>query len=251
MIRKLSDSLNIQYLDELPLFKGKAGLEVLRLKYFKDPNLLRPASWEQRPCLMYWNRTGMVGPDFLGRLCAELRIKKLLFQSQIDPLVPLEFGYRLPSRLGGTIVEELPTFLPREQYLQVMAQTNLDLAPRSSEGVGMTFLEAMARGCGVLAYDAPTMNEYIDHGRNGYLLKKPPDKLTLLDRVMRRIRLSARKSVVCSLSLRQDWAGLRATDWRALGDAAHKEHMVGFQDWQRSLPRFAAFIEGSGTGLNR
>jgi len=226
----------------------RAGLELLRLKYFKDPSLLRPARWNQGLCLMYWNRTGILGPDFLERLCAELQIRKLLFQSVCDPLVSAEFSYRLPSRLGSTIVEEIPEFLPREQYLQLISQANLYCAPRSSEGVGIAFLEAMARGCGVLAYDGPTMNEYVVHLQNGYLLEKSPDKPTILERVIRRMRWTTPGRVRRKVSMRQDWACLRAINWQALGDAARNDHMEGHRNWLRSIPILAAFIDGRITG---
>jgi glycosyltransferase involved in cell wall biosynthesis len=52
----------------------------------------------------------------------------------------------------------------------------------------MTYLEAMASGCAVLSYDGPTMNEYIQHGDNGFLFK-PKSKIGQYRRwAMRRVR---------------------------------------------------------------
>ncbi|MES2712867.1 MAG: glycosyltransferase, partial [Pseudomonadota bacterium] len=53
------------------------------------------------------------------------------------------------------------------------------VAPRLHEGIGMAFLEAMARGQCVVAADRPTMSEYIIHGVNGLLFD--PDRPTPLD----------------------------------------------------------------------
>ena len=49
------------------------------------------------------------------------------------------------------------------------------VAPREFEGIGMSFLEAMAMGKAVIAVNQPTMNEYIQDGITGYLfdLKNP------------------------------------------------------------------------------
>ncbi|WP_171208502.1 MULTISPECIES: glycosyltransferase [unclassified Ruegeria] len=45
-------------------------------------------------------------------------------------------------------------------------------APREAEGIGMSFLEAMASGQIVIGPDKPTLNEYISDGETGFLLGK-------------------------------------------------------------------------------
>jgi glycosyltransferase involved in cell wall biosynthesis len=50
-----------------------------------------------------------------------------------------------------------------------LKKSNIYLAPRKIEGIGLSFLEAMAIGMVVVAYDNGTMNEYIKHDYNGYL----------------------------------------------------------------------------------
>lgn len=55
------------------------------------------------------------------------------------------------------------------EYSERLSHSNVYFAPRTSEGIGMSFLEAMARGQAVAAVNAPTMNEYIEHGVNGWL----------------------------------------------------------------------------------
>jgi glycosyltransferase involved in cell wall biosynthesis len=57
----------------------------------------------------------------------------------------------------------------REDYWDTLNQCNVYIAPRVTEGIGMSFLEAMAMGIAVAAADKPTMNEYISHGDNGFL----------------------------------------------------------------------------------
>lgn len=48
-------------------------------------------------------------------------------------------------------------------------RANVYFAPRPGEGIGQSFLEAMARGACIVAPDQGTMNEYILHGVNGLL----------------------------------------------------------------------------------
>lgn len=60
-------------------------------------------------------------------------------------------------------------FEHKSDFEAVMARANVYFAPRLEEGIGQSFLEAMARGQCVVAPDHGTMNEYIVHGVNGLL----------------------------------------------------------------------------------
>ena len=70
-------------------------------------------------------------------------------------------------------------FEKREDYFAALSRANVFFAPRRYEGIGMSFLEALARGMVVVAPDCPTMNEYIRHGENGLLYN--PSALRPLD----------------------------------------------------------------------
>ena len=61
------------------------------------------------------------------------------------------------------------------------------IAPRVQEGIGMSFLEAMARGRCVVAADHPTMNEYIEHGKTGFLFQ--PDAVIPLEYSKEQVRI--------------------------------------------------------------
>ena len=70
-----------------------------------------------------------------------------------------------------------------EDMLAVLNRSNVYIAPRASEGIGMGFLKAMSKGMIVLAHDSPTHNEYIAHGVNGFLFKENErNKTSLLER---------------------------------------------------------------------
>jgi len=66
-------------------------------------------------------------------------------------------------------------FETREQMWDLIKKKGIYIAPRELEGIGLSFLEAMAMGKAVVAIDNPTMNEYIEHNKTGYLfdLSKP------------------------------------------------------------------------------
>ena len=60
-------------------------------------------------------------------------------------------------------------FLPADEYRKLIRGPGLVLAPRFKEGIGMSFLEAMAMGKVVIAHNDATMDEAIEHSRNGWL----------------------------------------------------------------------------------
>jgi len=73
-------------------------------------------------------------------------------------------------------------FENKSEMADLMKQAGIYIAPRQMEGIGMSFLEAMAMGKAVIAQDAPTMNEYIENGINGYLVDfDKPEPIDLSD----------------------------------------------------------------------
>jgi glycosyltransferase involved in cell wall biosynthesis len=217
-------------------------IRVLNLRYFFDPTAFVPVTWERDPVLLYWNRTGMAGPSLLRKLCKAIGARELIYRSEIDPRIDPRAYYELPERLGKTRVTTI-TASSREEYLDLTRAANVFLAPRAAEGVGLTFLEAMARGSAVFAFDAPTMNEYIDDGRNGILLSADP--------IAPRSRLTSRLSRLTDRSVetyarqladRQDWASIEARDLAALGCCALADHEKGYLSWRESISSYANFV---------
>lgn len=72
-----------------------------------------------------------------------------------------------PGAVDELVVQR--NFLPDEEYRSFVSRFGVYITPRPSEGIGMAFLEQLARGNCVIAHDAPTMNEYIVNGVNGIL----------------------------------------------------------------------------------
>lgn len=77
-----------------------------------------------------------------------------------------------------------------DEMRSIMQESAFYIAPRQYEGIGMSFLEAMAMGRCVVAPDYPTMNEYIKDGENGILYNLDDIKPVTIDDV-RRIQKNA------------------------------------------------------------
>lgn len=223
-----------------------AGLTTLPLRFYRNPDDFPEASWNER-VLLHWNRQGMATPEFLHQLCQTLNVDRLLFRSQPDLSVPPKAAYPLPARLGRTRVESIANRGAAEDYRHLLRQANILLAPRFLEGVGLSFLEALASGCAVLAPNAPTMNEYITHGEDGFLFRPVHVRSHLpLERKTRRLleqwshgRISR---PLPQLSLEQDWQALEQAPLSGLGRAARERQRAGFKRWQSQIDDLARFV---------
>lgn len=74
-------------------------------------------------------------------------------------------------------------FLPPEEYAAFIDRFGVYIAPRAKEGIGMAFLEQIARGKCVIAHDDATMNEYITDGQTGIIrdFNAPQRKISAAD----------------------------------------------------------------------
>lgn len=209
-----------------------AGLDTLLVRYAPDPDRFAAASWSQGNVLYYWNRVGLVSRQALIRLCAELNIRKVLLRPILDPGIPQDRAYSLPSDEAGIEVQEVPFFDTADDAAAFVSQANVVIAPRPSEGVGLAFLEAMAAGKAVLAVDRPTMSEYIEHGRTGILLKA------------RESWFNRKPMLSVAVSGRQDWLALRSMDLEAIGRNARTEMGVLHQAWKDDVAAIREFVIG-------
>ncbi len=244
---RLPKSLQVVAFSHAAAVKARlAGLPTLELQYFKKPESFVPADWSKGRVALYWNRKGIIGPDFVARFCETLNIDILLFRPTVDSASFNAAEYTLPSLLGSTKVEVLPPTMEREEFWKQTARANILIAPRLYEGAGMFFLEALARGCGVFAHDAPTMSEYITHGVDGYLLKSTWN----LERLSYSLRVRIAKLAGIAMPAfhfpiraeAQNWAKIARTDLEELGTRALESHKRGYDRWQSNIPSYVEFM---------
>ena len=226
------------------------GLKTLDVQYFCDPRSQPPTNWDGERVAFYWNRKGLVSPRFLEHWCDALRINTLLYKPQLDPFVPHRLAFDLPRKLGHTRVETVPHFANQADYFRVIEPVNIYLAPRPYEGIGLAFLEAMARGCAVFAFDGPTMSEYIQSGKTGYLFGRRTHYSTralgFVRRPLTRVGFREPKPYFYVRD-KQPWDEIAALDLPVLGRAAHDAHIEGYARWQASIPTMVDFIKNSVT----
>lgn len=74
-----------------------------------------------------------------------------------------------PENHSDIVISTSEWFPNKKELTNKIEESGYYMAPRMREGIGMSFLEAMAMGRCVVAPDFPTMNEYITHGETGLL----------------------------------------------------------------------------------
>ena len=205
----------ISFCDAVAAHAKSCGVEnVLSVHYAPDPGRLEPSSGDPRKAL-YWNRGNF----------SERQIRSLFADGAIDEL-SVQTG-----------------FMPREEYDEFSGRFGVCVAPRRKEGIGMAFLEQLARGNCVIAHDDATMNEYIADGANGILLDFDKPKRKISAGEIAAVRKNAR---AFAFTARKRWLAERDAIAPFLMEAAKTPCAIPgrFGDWLR----FAAYL-AEGTAM--
>lgn len=152
----------------------KAGLDCYYYKYHLKPVAPLSLNGEAKR-VFFWMRTQDITWSIVKKLLGKNNIEKMIVKMSPDPNYKLD----LPSKedIDRCNIQIVNHWLDKEEYDKLLSSCNIFIAPRRSEGIGMSFIEALSRGMCVIAPDNSTMNEYIIHGKNGLLydLKKPEE----------------------------------------------------------------------------
>jgi hypothetical protein len=139
-----------------------------------------------------WYRRRDIPPEAAFALTAGTRFASIAIHDAPDPGHAAPLPDAPPPHVGALV---RTAWSPDGRaFAQALRDANVFFAPRPMEGIGLAFLEAMAAGLCVVAPDAPTMNEYISHGRNG-LLHAPGSRAPLDFAHAREIGARARQDI--------------------------------------------------------
>ena len=154
------------------------GFDAHFLQYFPEPPAA-PAPGDPRRAF-FWHRTEKISLQTVTTLLDRTEGVSLHVHQSPDPgnnVAPPS-----PEAVDRFHLTSSTWFESRQEMERVSQACGLYFAPRTYEGIGMSFLEAMAAGQCVIAPDRPTMNEYITHGVTGFLYDpKRPAPLDLGD----------------------------------------------------------------------
>lgn len=175
------------------------GFNTIYVQYF--PEAAQKIETHNEHSIFFWQRRPEITWSTVKKLIEGIDIKSIHIHRAVDP------GqiFLSPSAEDNQNyhISYSDWFEKREDYQEVIGECDLYIAPRIYEGIGFSFLEAMAMGKVVIAADHPTMNEYIVHGQNGYLYSyQAPEPLFMDD--LPRIQANAHETI---LNGRKIWNG--------------------------------------------
>ena len=151
----------------------RCGCKTAYFQYFPKPETRRSFDFAEPLSAFFWERRPGHEPSLqsVARLCNKLGITSLHLHAAPD--LGQAVGQRLnrPEMFVMNNVEVTTSrwFEDRSDLDKMAGRTHFFFAPRALEGIGMSFIEAMARGQIVVAPDQPTMSEYIRHRTSGLL----------------------------------------------------------------------------------
>lgn len=188
------------------------GLSSRYFQYAPDPAEFSPVAWDRGMRGYFWERT----PEHLDQSAAEKIFRSLgMDQFEIRRLEDQGFS---ETKSAETRHQAEKAWQNHEAYIQRIRTFQVYLAPRRFEGIGMTFLEAMAMGMCVVAENQPTADEYITSGVNGILYQGDDVQLLLPPRFV-------------------------AADLERMGHAAREQIGRLHREWRENRPAIGAHAQ--------
>jgi glycosyltransferase involved in cell wall biosynthesis len=153
----------LSFCRQIDKYVKSVGLSSLSVQCFPPPMFSSIVPKAEPPYAFFlWQRQPEINIDALMQMVGVENIAKVTYKG--DQQVDIS---RYPFD-----IEILPGWIDKDEYLLKMAEADFYVAPRWQEGIGFSFLEAMALGKVILGHDDATMNEYIINGMNGFLFDR-------------------------------------------------------------------------------
>lgn len=198
---------------------GDLAGERLDVQYFPEP-VDRDRAGEGGLVGFFWQRRESLPWQTIWEVAGKTEWERFHLHWAPDP------GQRRVSPPGESFCRENGVVLSEwfeelAEFHSLMSGADVYFAPRRHEGIGMGFLEAMARGQCVVAPDLPTHNEYIESGRNGWLFDPDAPEPIDLGRA------------------------------REIGETARESCREGRRAWETQVPRIRDFVNSGGGTIRR
>ena len=154
------------------------GASSMLIKYYPETrsNIKKPSKdgfniffWERNP-------NEWLNIDFVLKIIQKLNVKSIHFHRAHDNSI---VEHPIDLRQNKIKITYSRWFDSNEKYLKLLDNYDIFIAPRLSEGIGFSFLEAMALGKIVIANDMPTHSEYLHNFVNGILFNSSTESVDI------------------------------------------------------------------------
>lgn len=185
------------------------GVDFLPVQYYKNSRDWTLPVPQEGNHFFFWYR-GDIGFEDIKRIVRSDDVDSFIYKSTPDPKRKRESISAEDKVLYKMEIIEAD-FIPIQEYRNLLSRSNIFIASRRKEGIGMSFVEALAAGHCVVGYNDATMNEYIEDDTNGYLFDEKSPML--------------------------DFSNSNEVRTRSIG-RAHK----GYEMWKKDAERIASFM---------
>jgi glycosyltransferase involved in cell wall biosynthesis len=157
------------------------GLASRYFQYFPNPGEFRITRPKDLSVFFWQRNANMIGWNRVKVLLGETKVNAVHLHMAADPGADLEHPSK--AEVEKYKINFTEWFPDHQAYYDKVLENKVFFAPRISEGIGMSFLEAMAMGRCVVAPNFGTMNEYILDGQNGLLYEYGKEKSLNFEKV--------------------------------------------------------------------
>jgi glycosyltransferase involved in cell wall biosynthesis len=140
------------------------NFNVFYIQHFPEPDIFEEVD---HISVFFWQRRNEITWHTVTKLIKIVEVESIHIHKAVDPYQ--QFVSPTENEVAEYKITFSDWFESKDDYRNTMKSKSIYIAPRLREGIGFSFLEAMAMGKVVIAADNPTMNEYIVHGINGFL----------------------------------------------------------------------------------
>ncbi|MBU4370176.1 glycosyltransferase [Candidatus Parcubacteria bacterium] len=148
----------------------KYSIEAIKIQYYFEPKINTNIPTKRGNHFFFWYRGGITFEE-IKKIIKPEDVDGFIYKSTPDPFKNKEVISK--EDIKKYKIEMIESdFIPKNKYLELLSKSNIYIAPRKKEGIGMSFLEAMSMGLVIIGNDEATLNEYVKNNYNGCLFNK-------------------------------------------------------------------------------
>lgn len=125
--------------------------------------------------LFFWQRRPFPSWQTLTSILPVSQFEKIHYHTAMDPGISDNSESTVtptPSEIRQKNFSQSTWFEKKNDLVMAQNKFNLFFLPREREGIGFSFLDAMANGMVPIGFNFPTFNEYVVDGINGFIVDK-------------------------------------------------------------------------------
>ncbi len=236
--QSLSNARIVNFSKTLHSKIGNLGLRSLYTQYFPDPDKFKTVTDFSNFCGFFWARRPELPWPIIKKIASKTDWSQFTYHYAPDPPEAVSRYVEFPPEedVQKFRITTSRWFKESSDYDGLVAQANVYFAPRLREGIGLAFIEAMARGQCVVAPYKPTHSEYIVNNDSGLLYDPAAPEALDLSRAAQ-IGTAARRQVELGYSRWKSDASGRLLDYLFEPYLSNKSKSLNrrVQSWCREL----------------